>query len=56
MTRFAEELERVCIETVEGGAMTKDLAVLISPDQPYQNTEAFLSTIDANLQAAMASV
>ena len=54
VTRFAETLERVCVETVESGAMTKDLAALIGRDQPWLNTQAFLSRIDENLQAAMA--
>ena len=53
MTRFAETLERVCVETVESGAMTKDLAVLIGPDQPWLNTQAFLAKIDDNLKRAM---
>ena len=53
VTRFAETLERVCIETVESGAMTKDLASLIGRDQPFLNTQDFLSKIDDNLQAAM---
>jgi isocitrate dehydrogenase len=51
--KFAETLERVCIATVESGAMTKDLAVLISPDQPWLTTNKFLDKIDQNLQAAM---
>ncbi|CAB4933180.1 unannotated protein [freshwater metagenome] len=51
---FAETLERVCIETVESGSMTKDLALLIGPDQPYESTQQFLASIDANLQRAMA--
>ena len=51
---FAQTLERVCIETVEGGSMTKDLARLIGPDQPYESTQQFLASIDANLQQAMA--
>jgi len=55
VTRFAETLERVCIETVESGAMTKDLAVLIGPEQPWLNTQAFLGKIDENLRAAMAT-
>ena len=55
VTRFAETLERVCVETVESGAMTKDLAVLIGKDQKWLNTQDFLSTIDANLRAAMAA-
>jgi isocitrate dehydrogenase len=54
VTRFAEALERVCVETVESGAMTKDLAVLIGRDQAWLTTEAFLSRIDENLHAAMA--
>jgi isocitrate dehydrogenase len=51
---FAETLERVCVETVEGGKMTKDLALLIGPDQPWQTTQEFLAAIDENLQEAMA--
>ncbi len=54
VTRFAETLERVCIETVEAGFMTKDLATLIGPEQAWLNTQAFLSKIDENLKAAMA--
>ena len=53
MVTFAETLERVCIETVESGAMTKDLASLIGRDQPSLNTQAFLDKLDANLQTAM---
>src|SRR5437764_9822982 len=55
VTQFAETLERVCIETVEGGQMTKDLALLTSPDAPWLSTQDFLAAIDANLQKAMAS-
>jgi isocitrate dehydrogenase len=51
---FAETVERVCIETVEKGQMTKDLAILISPDQPFLSTDDFLNAIDVNLQKAMA--
>ena len=51
---FAETVERVCIETVEKGQMTKDLALLISPDQPFLSTDDFLNAIDVNLQKAMA--
>ncbi|HMD57343.1 MAG TPA: NADP-dependent isocitrate dehydrogenase [Solirubrobacteraceae bacterium] len=51
---FAESLERVCVETVEGGAMTKDLALLVGDDQPWQTTQEFLASIDANLQRATA--
>ena len=54
VTAFADTLERVCIETVESGAMTKDLALLVGPDQPWQTTEEFLASIDANLQRALA--
>ena len=53
VTRFAETLERVCIETVEQGKMTKDLAILISPSQPHLTTQEFLAAIDANLVKAM---
>ena len=55
VTRFAETLEKVCVDTVEGGQMTKDLALLIGKDQPWLNTQDFLAAIDANLQKAMAS-
>ncbi len=51
---FAERLEQVCIETVEAGLMTKDLALLIGPDQPFQTTEEFLASVDERLQLAMA--
>jgi isocitrate dehydrogenase len=53
VTRFAETLERVCVETVESGQMTKDLALLIGPDQPFLTTQDFLGAIDANLKAAI---
>ena len=51
--KFASDLERVCIETVESGKMTKDLALLISRDAPWLNTQEFLAAIDENLQKAM---
>ena len=51
---FAERLEQVCIETVEAGLMTKDLALLIGPEQPFQTTEEFLASVDERLQLAMA--
>jgi isocitrate dehydrogenase len=54
VTAFAETLERVCIETVESGSMTKDLAGLVGPSQPWMTTQAFLGKIDENLRAAMA--
>ena len=50
---FANTLERVCIETVESGAMTKDLASLVGPDQAWLTTQEFLAAIDTNLQKAM---
>ena len=53
LRNFAETLERVCVETVESGHMTKDLALLIGPDQPWLSTTGFLDKIDENLQAAM---
>jgi len=55
VTRFAETLERVCIETVEKGAMTKDLALLIGPNQAWMTTEQFFEAIRANLETEMAS-
>ena len=53
VTKFAQTLERVCVETVESGKMTKDLALLISPEQEWQTTQDFLSSIDENLQQEM---
>jgi isocitrate dehydrogenase len=54
LARFAETLERVCIQTVESGFMTKDLSLLIGPDQPWLSTTGFLDKIDENLRKAMA--
>jgi isocitrate dehydrogenase len=54
VVRFAETLERVCIETVEAGKMTKDLAILVGPAQPHLDTQTFLAAIDDNLRRAMA--
>jgi isocitrate dehydrogenase len=54
VTAFAETLERVCVQTVEEGKMTKDLALLIGPDQGWLTTEQFLAAIDENLAAALA--
>ncbi|HEY7256460.1 MAG TPA: NADP-dependent isocitrate dehydrogenase [Solirubrobacterales bacterium] len=51
---FAQTLERVCVETVEAGSMTKDLALLVGPDQEYLTTQEFLAAIDERLRAAMA--
>ncbi|WP_353650637.1 NADP-dependent isocitrate dehydrogenase [Nakamurella sp. A5-74] len=53
VTAFAETLEDVVIKTVESGAMTKDLALLVGPDQQWQTTEDFLSTLDENLKARL---
>jgi isocitrate dehydrogenase len=54
VVRFAETLEKVCIDTVESGQMTKDLAVLVGGGTPWLTTEEFLAAIDANLHAALA--
>jgi isocitrate dehydrogenase len=54
--RFAETLERVCVDLVESGKMTKDLAILIGPEQPFLNTQQFLNEIDTELQRRMALV
>ena len=53
--RFAETLERVCVEAVEAGSMTKDLAVLIGPEQRWETTTEFLGTLDSRLRRAMAA-
>ena len=52
---FAQTLEAVCIETVEGGEMTKDLAALVSKDQPWLTTQQFLAAVDRRLQVKMVS-
>ena len=54
LAAFAKNLEAVCIETVESGKMTKDLALLISKDAPWLNTQDFLAAIDENLQKKLA--
>ena len=51
--KFAETLERVCIETVEEGKMTKDLAILVGPEQAWMTTEQFFEAVRANLETAM---
>ncbi|MSP21679.1 MAG: NADP-dependent isocitrate dehydrogenase [Dehalococcoidia bacterium] len=51
---FADAVERVCVETVEAGQMTKDLAILIAPDAPFLTTMGFLEKLDEGVQAAMA--
>jgi isocitrate dehydrogenase len=53
VSRFAETLERVCVETVESGRMTKDLALLVGGDQKHLTTQEFLDAIDTNLQKEM---
>jgi len=53
VTAFAETPEKVCIETVESGSMTRDLAILIGPREPRLNTQAFLAKLDENLQKAI---
>ncbi len=55
VVKFAETLERVCIETVESGKMTKDLALLIGPEQPWMTTEQFFEAIVENLEKEMTS-
>jgi isocitrate dehydrogenase len=52
--KFTATLEKVCIDTVEAGAMTKDLALLVGPDQKWLSTEGFLDKVDQNLKKAMA--
>ena len=54
VTKFAETLERVCIRTVEEGKMTKDLAILIGPEQSWMTTEQFFEAVRLNLEQAMA--
>ncbi|MGH3594690.1 MAG: isocitrate/isopropylmalate family dehydrogenase, partial [Mycobacterium sp.] len=53
VSRFAATLEQVCIEAVESGKMTKDLALLVGPEQQYLTTEGFLASVDEALQRAM---
>jgi len=53
LARFAEALEKVCVETVEAGFMTKDLALLVGPDQKWLSTTGFLDKVDENLRKAM---
>ncbi|VXD02498.1 NADP-dependent isocitrate dehydrogenase [Sphingomonas sp. 8AM] len=55
VTRFAETLEQVCVETVENGDMTKDLAILIGPDQRWMTTEQFFEAVRVNLEKKMAN-
>jgi isocitrate dehydrogenase len=53
LSKFADALEKVCVDTVEAGYMTKDLALLVGPDQQWLTTEGFLDKVDENLQKAM---
>jgi isocitrate dehydrogenase len=53
LDRFATTLEEVCVSTVEGGQMTKDLALLVGQNTPWLTTEEFLDALDVNLQKAM---
>ncbi len=55
VSEFAETLEHVCVQTVESGKMTKDLALIVGPDQQWQTTQEFLGSIDENLRRAMAA-
>jgi isocitrate dehydrogenase len=55
LSRFAETLEKVCVDTVEAGSMTKDLALLVGADQKWLSTTGFLDKVDDNLKAAMAA-
>jgi len=55
VTAFANRLEEVCVETVEGGQMTKDLALLIAPDAPWLSTDEFMNALDSNLARRLAA-
>jgi isocitrate dehydrogenase len=55
VVRFAQTLEQVCVDVVESGRMTKDLALLIRPDHPFLATDEFMAAIDAELRARMAA-
>jgi isocitrate dehydrogenase len=55
LERFAQTLERVCIDTVESGKMTKDLALLVGPQQAWLTTEQFLDVLDAELHSRIAA-
>ena len=54
LNKFALALEKVCVDTVESGFMTKDLALLVGPEQKWLSTTGFLDKIDANLRKVMA--
>jgi isocitrate dehydrogenase len=53
VVKFAQTLEQVCVDVVESGRMTKDLAILIRPDHPFLTTEEFLDAIDGELTSRM---
>src|SRR5258708_40350134 len=53
VVKFSEALEKVCVETVESGDMTRDLAILVRADHPWLTTNQFLDKLDSNLQKAM---
>ena len=53
VVKCAETLEKVCVDVVESGRMTKDLAILIRPDHPYVTTEEFLAAVDSEMQNRM---
>jgi isocitrate dehydrogenase len=55
LAKFAATLEKVCVDTVEAGYMTKDLALLVGPDQKWLSTSGFLDKVDANLKNAMSA-
>ena len=55
VTAFAQTLEKVCIQTVESGKMTKDLAILIRPDHPFLTTEEFMDAVDGALKRKMSA-
>ena len=55
LAKFSATLETVCVDTVESGEMTKDLALLVGPEQKWLSTTAFLDKVDANLKKAMAA-
>jgi len=54
VVQFAKTLEKVCVDVVESGRMTKDLAVLIRADHPYLTTEAFMDAVDGELKSRLA--
>ena len=56
VTAFARTLEDVCVQTIEGGKMTKDLALLVGPDTPFLTTQEFLGALDENLRQAMGRI